>query len=118
MNCKRQIDKILTKYGKKIKIRNFLTESEGLAIIQLMRYKNKMYVDLPISEIGVRDTGCYLYIGSPENDFTENWRNIKIEVDGHLFGIKRAHMIYCGKQPFYQWAILYRRCSGGAYERS
>ncbi|MBR6693883.1 MAG: hypothetical protein IKL62_02930 [Clostridia bacterium] len=116
MDYKKGIDRLLERYGRDATIENLGKRYSDKAIIQLMRYKNKIYVDLPIGPSGMRDNATYLYIGKPEHDFSTSWRNVRIFADGLHFLVKRAQMIYCGQEPLYLWAVLYPAIRDGAYE--
>ena len=116
MNYKTGIDRLFDRHGRDTKLQIAGYYYYDKAIIQLMRYKNKAYVDLPIGPSGIRDNGTYLYIGKPEHDFSKNWRTVRIFADGFEFLVKRAQMIYCGSQPLYLWAVLYPMAKDGAYE--
>ncbi|MBQ8550785.1 MAG: hypothetical protein IKL44_03295 [Clostridia bacterium] len=80
-----------------------------------MRYKNKIYVDLPRGPAGTRDNGSYLYIGKPQYDFSETWNASKVYIDGRVFWVKRAELIRFGGRPLYVWAVLYPAIEGGKY---
>ncbi len=118
MNITKTVSKLLEKRGQDVKVVLRYDEYNIKAFIQLMRYKNKMYIDLPMGEIGRRDNGCYLYIGPPEPDFTECWTTTDVYFNGYTYGVKRAQMIYCDGKPFYIWAVLYRIVKDGEYERA
>lgn len=118
MDFKKSVARLLEKYGGKVRILAQGNYYNGKAIIQLMRYKNKMYIDLPVNELGTHDNGSYLYIGSPEFDFSKKWTNAQItDEKGYIYVVKRAHMIYCGTEPVYMWAVLKPAVKDGEYER-
>lgn len=116
MNATEKINELFSKHGQSITVVNSLKEYNIKAFVQVMRYKNKMYIDLPMGGLGRKDNGCYLYVGPPECDFTENAVTAKIFFEGYKHRVKRAEMIYCDGKPFYVWAVLYRTIKDGDYE--
>ncbi len=76
------------------------------ALIQPLRYKNKMYLDGIYTEIGFNSQGHYLYIGPPEIDLTATADGEFLSADGVSYQIDRAEKVYMGKEPFYIWAII------------
>ncbi len=118
MDYKKGLYRLLDNYGRPTTLYiKGITYSDN-AIVQLMRYKNKMYIDLPVNELGTHDNGSYLYIGKPDYDFSKHWQGTRVMTDGLVFMVKRAQMIYCGTQPLYLWAILYPAVKDGDYERT
>lgn len=118
MNIEKSINRLFKTCGQDVVIRKSFIDYHDKAFIQLMRYKNKIYVDLPAGEVGIRDNGTYLYIGKPKYDFTESWGGIHIFCDGYRYLVKRAQMIYLGTKPVCVWAVLYRTVKDGEYERN
>ena len=118
MDYKKGINRLLDRYGREATIRIEGKDYTDTALIQLMRYKNKIYVDLPIGPTGLRDNASYLYIGKPQYDFSDRWRNTRVFADGYEFVVKRADMVYCGQTPLYLWAVLYPSIRDGGYARA
>ncbi len=116
MDSTKMILKLFEKRAQDIKVTIRQETYNIKAFIQLMRYKNKMYIDLPMGEIGRRDNGCYLYIGPAEPNFSSDWNTTKVFFEGYAHRVKRAQMIYCDGKPFYIWAVLYRIVKDGEYE--
>jgi hypothetical protein len=84
-------------------------------MVQIMRYKNKIYVDLPRGPAGMRDNASYLYIGKPQYDFSETFNTAKVYIENRVFWVKRAQLIRFGGQPLYVWAVLYPAMEDGKY---
>lgn len=118
MDMERRLSLLFSKCGQDIVLDTFWEQKPIRAFVQMMRYKNKMYIDLPLGEMGRRDNGCYLYIGPPEHDFTKTPKLTEITFGGHRYHVKRAEMIYLLGKPFYVWAVLYRAIEGGEYENA
>lgn len=98
---------MLYSYGRQVELCN----SEGVkekfkALIQPLRYKNKMYLDGIYTEIGFNSQGHYLYIGPPEIDLTATADDEILSADGISYQIDRAEKVYRGDKVFYIWAII------------
>ncbi len=117
MNLEKRIKKLFERCGQDVTLQIKFKTYKDKAFVQLMRYKNKIYIDLPSGEVGVRDNGSYLYIGKPEYDFSEEWGTVRVFCDGYKYMVKRAQMIYFGNKPVCVWAVLYRTVRDGKYER-
>lgn len=111
------VNRLFDKYGQDVVIEINAERYEDTAFVQLMRYKNKIYLDLPVGEIGTRENGSYLYIGKPCYDLSKQTDNVKIYSEGFLHYVKRAQTIYCAGKPLYTWAVLYRTVKDGEYEK-
>lgn len=101
-------DKLFEIAGRKIALisENGETKAEFKAMIQPLRYKNKMYLDGIYTEIGFNSQGHYLYIGPPEIDLTELEDRDHLFADGTKYQIDRAEKVYMGEKVFYIWAII------------
>lgn len=98
---------LFKQYGRKVS----LCSDEGVkqsykALIQPLRYKNKMYLDGIYTEIGFNSQGHYLYIGPPEADLTAVNDGDFLSADGMNYQIDRAEKVYAGEKVFYIWAII------------
>lgn len=118
MNFLILMHRFFEKHGQEMILDTFTEQHEIRAFIQVMRYKNKIYIDLPQGEIGRRDNGCFLYIGPPEHDFTDKIDATKIFFAGQKYRVRRAQRIYFGNRPLYIWAVLYRTIRDGEYENA
>lgn len=76
------------------------------ALIQPLRYKNKMYLDGINTEIGFNSQGHYLYIGPPTPDLTTAADGCYLVSHGTSYQIDRAERVYKGSEVFYIWAII------------
>lgn len=116
MDFHRLMHRFFLKHGQEMTLDTFTEQTKIRAFIQVMRYKNKIYIDLPQGEIGRRDNGCFLYIGPPEYDFTDKVTTTKLYFAGQKYRVRRAQRIYFGNRPLYIWAVLYRTIKDGEYE--
>jgi hypothetical protein len=102
------VNAILSKYGRDICIKDTTGWQSKIfkAFIQPLRYKNKMYLEGTPTEIGVMDSGYYLYIGPPEHSFEHLAPGFYLESMGKRYVIDRFEKIYKGGRVFYIWAVL------------
>lgn len=97
---------LIKRYGKDVTVKTGDVNTTCRAIINPLRYKNKMYLDADMSDFGAIDRTRFLYIGPPEPDFTQNWEKTTIFSQGQRYSITRADMICMGDIPLYIWAVL------------
>ncbi len=97
---------IFATQGRRITFRDEGKEQTIKALIQPLRYKNKMYLDGIYTEIGFNSQGHYLYIGPPDPDLTQASENGYLVADGTSYQIDRAERVYNGDNIFYIWAII------------
>ncbi len=98
---------LLQQYGREVSLctENSVKHSFK-ALIQPLRYKNKMYLDGIYTEIGFNSQGHYLYIGPPDIDLTVAADGEFLTADGISYQIDRAEKVYNGDKVFYIWAII------------
>ena len=109
MNIKKDIDKLIGRYGRTVTL--YFPGKSGLnrtykAFLQPLRYKNKIYLEGILSEIGFVDEGHYLYIGPAEHSLMNLPGKTEIRVGGDRYFVKRADQVYAGEQAIYTWAVL------------
>ncbi len=100
------VEPIFTKLGRIVTLTDGSKTASGKALIQPLRYKNKMYLDGVYTEIGFNSQGHYLYIGPPTPDLTLAGESARIECDSVSYRIDRAERVYNGSEVFYIWAII------------
>ncbi len=107
---------MLNLLGKEVTVN---TQGENLktkAIILPMRYKNKLYIDMGHSELGFKDSECFLYLGSPDVDFTGFEMQTFIKTADRSYNVSRADRINIGDSLIYIWAVLTPRIKENAYD--
>ncbi len=98
---------LLSQAGRRVELWGENGAEKGFkALIQPLRYKNKMYLDGIYTEIGFNSQGHYLYIGPPEIDLTAADDSQFLKSDGVSYQIDRAEKVYSGEEPFYIWAVI------------
>ena len=95
-------------YGRTVTLcdANGSTLNTFKALIQPLRYKNKMYLDGIYTEIGFNSQGHYLYLGPPEPDLCSLTAGDHLCADGMSYQIDRAEKVYHKDKVFYIWAII------------
>lgn len=76
------------------------------ALIQPLRYKNKMYLDGTYTDIGKNTSGHYLYIGPPDHDISRLDETAYLVSGDTKYIISRAERCYLGEKVTHIWAIL------------
>ncbi len=87
------------------------------AIIQPMRYKNKLYIELGRTELGFKDSECFLYLGPSDVDFSGAEMETYITTADRSYNVSRADRIMLGEKVAYIWAVLTPRIKDGIYEQ-
>ena len=97
---------IFAKLGRKVTLNDSGKTESCKALIQPLRYKNKMYLDGVYTEIGFNSQGHYLYIGPPTPDLTLAGDTATVSSGDKSYRIDRAERVYNGSEIFYIWAII------------
>lgn len=116
-NIIKKRDRFFARFGRPVEVLHNFKTGYTKALVQPMRYHNKVYVDMPQTETGRRDNGAYLYIGHPAVTMEGNVVRSRVKYEGMVYGVKRSYTVFCDGEPLYVWAVLYRVISEGDYER-
>ena len=103
MDIKRKVSALLTHCGTPFEVTTGGKTLRGHAMIQPLRYKNKLYVELQPSEVGRIDDGCFIYLGPAEIIFGAD---DKLNFAEKKFIVERFENVYLFGEPIYNWAIL------------
>ena len=101
-------EKIIESVGQSVSARlpdGWSSESYR-AVIQPLRYKNKMYLEGERTQIGRHHPGYYLYIGPARHDLTKLSEGARIRAESGEYTIDRAEKCYLGDTVTHIWAIL------------
>ncbi|MBR3802704.1 MAG: hypothetical protein IKK37_04570 [Clostridia bacterium] len=101
-----KVEPIFSKLGREVTLIDGSKIESGKALIQPLRYKNKMYLDGVYTEIGFNSQGRYLYIGPPVPDLTLASDTATVSSGDTSYRIDRAERVYNGNEVFYIWAII------------
>ena len=90
------------------------TRSGGFrALIQPLRYKNKMYLEGTHTPIGLNERGYYMYIGPAEQEIrAEN--GTFLLCGGIRYEVDRAERVDYAGEAVYYWAILRNETEGSS----
>jgi|LSQX01.2.fsa_nt_gb hypothetical protein len=103
MNIEKRIDKIMQKYGRTIGYGNS-SLGQWHALVQPLRYKNKMYLQGTPTEIGRTEDGYYLYIGPADRSLFGD--NVRLECEDMRFSVDKTERVYIADKVAYIWAVL------------
>ena len=118
MEVKECFNEVFERLGADVVVKIHGEQTKTKAIIQPMRYKNKLYIDMANTEIGLNDTECFLYLGSAEVDFTtsERYTSVYAMNTNRSYNVSRADRICIGDEILYIWAVLKPRIKGDRYD--
>ena len=107
-----KLQALIERYGRSVSLsmEDGWHSPQFRALIQPLRYKNKMYLEGVHTPIGIHDPGYYLYIGPAAHDVTKlgsMWEEVWLNASGgERYQIDRAERVYLGEEALYIWAIL------------
>ena len=106
MNVSKHINRLLSRARPLILVH----DSNGInihAVLQPMRYKNKMYLDSQYTKLGIMYESSFLLISPADYEINELGDLI---IDGdELYSFVKTERIYFLGKPAYNWSILRRR---------
>lgn len=102
------LESLLKRYGRSVYITSEKLNSEIYnALVQPLRYKNKMYVAGTNTEIGLAEENYYLYIGPGNKDLRKMGASVMLHTaDGKSYEVQKSEKIYNGESVFYIWAVI------------
>ena len=103
MNIETKVSALLRHCGVPFTVTTGGKQLTSHAMIQPLRYKNKLYVELQPSEVGRIDDGCFLYLGPADITFKAD---DKLEFADKKFVVERFENVYLFGKTIYNWAIL------------
>jgi len=103
MNIEAKVTAMLEHCGTPFSVATGGKVLSSFAMIQPLRYKNKLYVELQPSEVGRIDDGCFLYLGPSHIIFEAD---DKLEFADKKFVVERFENVYLFGKTIYNWAIL------------
>jgi hypothetical protein len=115
VDFKRETDKFLDAVGESVTVRVYDEELNVKALVQPMRYKNKLYLENERNELGFKDGECFLYLGPAEVDFAGHENAVVISTADRKYNVSRADRISLKGTVQYIWAVLTPRIKDGGY---
>ena len=116
MNFSEKVDVMLQSIGEPITVSIEGINHPVYAIIQPMRYKNKLYLEQERTELGFKDSECFLYLGPRDVDFAGVEQNTWIKTNDRSYNVSRADRVAIGGKTQYIWAVLTLRLKDGEYD--
>ena len=101
------ITKELERYGEKFTVtdKNNKVIGKFVAIIEPLRYKNKMYLQGTATEIGYNREDYYLIMASPDIDPKSIDHSCTVSNSSKSFVIDKAELVKVRGVPVYIWLI-------------
>ena len=115
MNFKKPMKHLFATMGERLSVDIGTERFYTWAIVQPLRYKNKMYLEAERNEIGLRDGECFLYLGPADCDFSGRESETMVNAANRRYNVSRASRISIGGASQYIWAILTPRIKDGEY---
>lgn len=103
MDVAETVAKYCRKYGRRIE----RTDGGGAwyALVEPLRYKNKMYMSGEPTPAGRSENSWFRYIG-PSDELPERSETVFLRCGTKLYSVEKAEPVYFGGQPAYVWAVL------------
>ena len=94
----------IAKYGGDVSVTQNGQRVRTRAIVEPLRYKNRIFIGGEQRSLGSLNRERYLYIGQPDVPLCANAS--VIESVGGKYSVKRCETYYVQDRPVYVWAIL------------
>ena len=102
------ISGIFRRYGRTVSAvdnKGNIVSSEK-CFVQPLRYKNKMYLEGTPTEIGMNESGYYLFLAPPLFDITSVMDGGYLTDNVNRYHVDRMEKIYLGEKVHFLWAII------------
>jgi len=111
MTVLQQVGELMRHHGRSMTLfaageNNQFDEQPTRAFLQPLRYKNKIYLEGILSDIGYVDEGHYLYIGPTQPSVHDLPPRSEIHCGGARYFVKRSERVFLADTPVYEWAVL------------
>ena len=116
MDFKSCVEVFFRETGAEVTVKVNDTEYLIKAVIQPMRYKNKMYLEPERTELGFKDSECFLYLGPAVPDFAGLEPDTTVIHGDRVYKTSRADRISIGGETVYIWAVLSPKIKEGVYD--
>ena len=101
------IKSLLKRYGQPVSVQiPGLPGRQYGAVIQPLRYKNKLYLEGDYTPVGYYGSSTYLYIGPADPDIGDHINDTRLFVGDAEYFFVRADIIRLKNQPVYTWAVI------------
>ena len=116
MDFKLQAEALFDGLGCEVEVMVGDDQYDIKALVQPMRYKNKMYLEDERTELGTKNGECFLYLGPAEPDFSGKENQTVVRALNRNFSVSRADRITLKGITQYIWAVLTPRIKDGGYD--
>jgi hypothetical protein len=100
-------ERIFENMGMEMKIVSKTSEKAFKAIIQPLRYKNKIYLNGVPPELGYDSLKKYLLLSPADVDLSGiDGTEVSLYVSNTHLSIDHTETVYFGNVPFYNWSIV------------
>ena len=103
MYIDKQVANTIKTYGRQFRMNGL----DFKALLQPLRYKNKMYLSGIPTSIGRAEEGYYLYVGPPDIEIDDSSTD-ELVCEGMSYCIEKSESVYFGTRKIYTWAVLKR----------
>lgn len=104
MSLSSAVTNSISKLGGEVEISSRGQKVRARAIVEPLRYRNKIYIGGEYRSLGTLKRDRYLFIGTPDINLKEN--SSVIESVGGKYIVKRCETYFVQDRPIYVWAIL------------
>lgn len=99
--------RLISRYGRSMKLVKSGNETVFKAFLQPLRYKNKMYLNAVATDLRYDCSRKYLLIAEPDVDLSDaDGYEAIITDENSKYVADRAEKIYLGDTPLYTWAVV------------
>lgn len=104
-----ETDRLIKRFGRKLKKLADGEETEFYGFIQPLRYKNKMYLNGISTELGYNTTKKYLLISQADVKLKQSEReNVIITATDGKYCCDHSETVCFGEKECYCWSIIHR----------
>ncbi len=99
--------RLISKYGRRVKITKNGSDIWCSAFIQPFLNKNRQYLSGSYKPEGFDNSKYFVYLGPPEQDLrTIGTAGYITDSEDIKYYVQRAEMVYFKNEPYYCWALL------------
>lgn len=108
MEIREQIKQGMERWGQTVSLTDGHWNSQPYrALLQSLRYKNKMYLGGVQTPIGTAGQDYYLYIGPYDHRLDKLGPETVLQRGNDYFHIVKSEAVYAGEQVCYLWAVVH-----------
>ena len=109
MTFKKSIEQFLNTVGEEVRVETEGKSYNVKALIEPMRYKNKLYLSGVPTELGYDGLNKYLLICPTDIDLGNiDGINYRLCFGDNAYGVDHFETVYSQNKPAYIWAIVHK----------